>query len=106
MIKLDSSILVPRENYRRDAEGRGEILSTTKTALAFRVSGFDSTGGAISSGGFLTVSSGGTITNLTTDFDDAGTVDTGLAGPILGFAGNNGLVSAPDTTAARPISLR
>jgi hypothetical protein len=99
-----------------DTTGTGErdsgvmLLQTTPftlpaQSLAFGASGFDSTGGAVSSGGFLTVSSGGAITNLTTDFDDAGTVDGGLAGPILGFAGNNGLVSAPDTTAGRSTIL-
>jgi len=78
-------------------------FATQAQSYAFGASGWDSTGRSIASGGFVTVSSNGTITNLTSDFDDAGTVDDGLAGPILGVAGSNGSVGTPDATAGRSI---
>ena len=93
------------------SRGSGVMLLQTITStiqaqsLAFGASGFDSAGGPVASGGFFTVSSGGSITNLTVDFDDAGTVDQGLTGPILGFASNNGFISAPDTIAGRSTAL-
>jgi hypothetical protein len=84
------------------------LLQTTPFTIAansytFGASGWDSLGGHVATGGFLTVSAGGVISNLTADTDDAGTVNSGVAGPILGVAGNNGSVGTPDATAGRSI---
>jgi hypothetical protein len=84
------------------------LLQTTPFSIgansyAFAASGWDSAGRHVATGGFLTISAGGVISNLTADVDDAGTINSGVAGPILGVAGNNGTVGTPDVTAGRSI---
>jgi large repetitive protein len=78
-------------------------FTITANNYAFGASGWDAARRHVATGGFLTVSSGGAITNLTADTDDAGTVNSGVAGPILGAVGNNGTVGTPDATAGRSI---
>jgi hypothetical protein len=97
-----------------DGTGTGQrgsgvmLLQTTPFAVhaqsyTYGASGWDASGGPVAAGGFVTVSSNGTISNLTGDFDDAGTNDGGLAGPLLGVTGNNGSIGTPDTTAGRSV---
>ena len=73
---------------------------STALNLAFGESGWDSTGAPFNGAGFLTMSATGAFSNLTADFNDAGTINFGLgsATPVSGAAGS-GLSAAPDATA-------
>ena len=69
--------------------------------LAFGANGFDTGFKASSEAGYLTLSSTGAISNLSADFSDAGNLNFGVAGPVLGKSGSNGSFSTPDSIAGR-----
>ena len=69
--------------------------------LVFGESGWDATSQPFSGAGFVTMSSSGAFSNLSADFNDAGSINFGLGAttPISGAVNNGGFNAAPDATA-------